>query len=72
MAIHAIDFDCVSRFSIQFSVAVTVLDKVAVDAMHSLFQMDVLQVNSFLELIRIAERNVIVIGIEQDCLCDRA
>src|SRR5580658_1001921 len=65
MAIHAIDFNGVACFSIQFSVAVAVLLEMAVDAMHSLFQMDVLQVDGFFELLRIVERNLVSLGIEK-------
>src|SRR5689334_5701607 len=39
VAIHAIDLNGVAGFSVQFAIAVAVLLEVAVDAVHSLFQM---------------------------------
>ena len=65
VAIDAIDFDGVARLAVQFSVAVTVLLEMAVDAMHSLFQVDVFQVHGLLEFVRIVERNLVVVGVEQ-------
>src|SRR5271155_1043063 len=65
MAIHAINFNGVARFSVEFSIAVTVLFEMAVNTMHSLFQMDVLQVDSLFELVRIIERNLVVLSIQK-------
>ena len=65
VAIHAIDLDGVTRFSVEFAVAVAVLLEVAVDAVHSLFQMDVFEVHRLPELVGIVERNRLVILIEQ-------
>src|ERR1022692_4112718 len=65
MAIHAIDFDGVARFSIQFPVAVTVLLEMAIDAMHSLFQMDILQMDSLLEFLRILKGNLVALFIQK-------
>ena len=57
VAIDAIDFDGIARFSVEFAVAVTVLLEVAVDAVHPFFQMDVLEVHRLPEFVGIVERN---------------
>src|SRR5208283_4190184 len=68
MAIHAIDFNGVACFSVQFPVAVTVLLKVTVNAVHSFFQVDIFQVYSLLELVRIVKGDLLVAGIEKIAL----
>jgi len=66
MAIHAIHFNSVACFSVQFSVAVTVLFKMAVNAVHPLFQMNIFQMNSLLEFVRIIERDWVAIFIQKN------
>ena len=68
VTIHAVDLDRVPGLSIQFSIAVTVLLKVAIDAMHSLFQMNIFQVHSLREFVRIIERNLLIFRIEKIAL----
>ena len=65
VAIHAIDLDGVARLSVEFAVAVAVLLEVAVDAVHSFFQMDVFEVHRLLELVGIVEWNYLVVLVEQ-------
>src|SRR5271163_315857 len=63
MAIHAIDFNRVARFSIQVSIAMTVLLEMAVYAMHSHFQVNIFQVDSLFEFIRIIERHRVAVSV---------
>ncbi len=65
VAIHAIDLNGVARFSVEFAVAVAVLLEVAVDAVHSFFQMDVFEVHGLLELVGIVKRDLLVVLIQQ-------
>ena len=68
VAVHAVDLDGVARFAIELAVAVAVLREVAVDAMHSFFQMDVLQVHRLAEFVRIVEGTIVVFLVEQIAL----
>src|SRR6266849_3439096 len=68
VAIDAVDLNCVSRLSIQLSIPVTILGEMTVNAMHSLFQVNVLQMHCPPEFVRIIGRNYIVLLIEQIAL----
>ncbi len=65
VAIDAINLDGVARFSVEFAVAVAVLLEVAVDAVHSFFQMDVFEVHRLPELVGIVKRDLLVVLVEQ-------
>jgi hypothetical protein len=65
VTINAINFDCVSWLSIKLPVTMSVLHEVAIDAMHSLFQVNVCQVNRLAELVRIVKRNNIPFGVQE-------
>ena len=64
VAIDAIDFDGGARFAVNFSVAVIVLAEMAIGALHSLFQMNVGQVNGFAETIGIVETDLLAVFVE--------
>ena len=68
VAIDAIDLDGVARFAVELAVAVAVLLEVAVDAVHALFEMDVLEVHRLPELVGIFERDRLVVFVEQVAL----
>jgi hypothetical protein len=68
VTIHAIHFDRVSRLSVELAVAMVVLNKVAVDAVHSLVQMDVCQMHRLSELVRIVEGNDVALGVQEPAL----
>jgi len=59
VAIHTIDFDRGTRLAVDFSVAVIVLSKVTIIALHPFFKMDVRKVNRFAETIRVVKRNLL-------------
>ena len=65
MAIDAIDFDGVARLAVEIAVAVTVLLEVAVDAVHSFFQMDVSRCTAFSNFVGILTGNGLVSCVEQ-------
>ena len=71
MTIFASDLDRGARLVVKIAVAVRVLAEVAVDAMHSLFEMNVVEVDRLLKLVRIVGRNRLLFGVEQVSLCDR-
>src|SRR5208283_3109610 len=56
MAINTVDLNCVPGFSVKPAIAMIVLTEMAINAMHALFQMDVFQVDRFLEAIGIFGR----------------
>ncbi len=64
VAIHAIDFDCIASFAIEFPVAVVVLLEMAIRAVHAFFEMDVLKVDSFLELVLIGIGDDAILAIQ--------
>ncbi len=45
MAIDALNFDGCANFAVEFSVAMDILDEVAVNAMHTFFEVDIEHVN---------------------------
>ena len=65
MTIFAGDLDRRARFVIEIAVAVRVLPEVTVDAVHSLFEMNVVEMNGLLKLVRIVRR-------DDDCPARRA
>ena len=65
MAIDAADLDRRARLVVKNAVAVRVLAEMAIDALHTFFEMNVVQVNRLLEPIRIVRRNDPVLRIEQ-------
>ena len=68
MAVGAIDFDRGRHFAVNVAVAMAVLGKVAIDALHALFHVDRGQVHGFLELVRIVVVNDGALGVEQRAL----
>ena len=57
-----------ARLIVEIAVAMRVLLKMTIDAMHSLFQVNVLKVNSLVELLRIVCRHHFIVGIQQVAL----
>ncbi len=68
VAIHAVDLDRRPRLGVQAAVAVVVLLEVAVHAVHPLLEVDVLQVDGFLELLRVVVLDDAALRIEQVAL----
>ena len=64
MAIHAIYFDRVACLTIEIAVAVVVLRKMTVLAVHAFFQMNVAEVDRLLELVLVVGRNHIVLRVQ--------
>src|SRR6266481_10119620 len=64
VAVHAIDFDSGTRLAVDFSIAVIVLGKVTVIALHSFFQVNVGQVNCFPETVGIVKSNLLAVLVE--------
>src|SRR5882762_7781281 len=58
VAIHTIDFDRGTRLAVDFSVAVIVLSKMTIIALHPFFKMDVRKVDCFAETIRVVKGNL--------------
>src|SRR5260370_31238790 len=65
MTINAADLNRGARFVIDYSVAVRVLPEMTIDAMHPLLEMDVVEVNRFLESIRILGRDNRILSVAQ-------
>ena len=65
VAIDALDRRRVARLAVELAVAVHVHFEMAIDALHSLREMDVLQVNRLREFLRIVVRDFVVAQIEQ-------
>src|ERR1700682_3545430 len=65
MTIDASDFDSSARLVIENSVAVGVLPKVAINAVHPFLEMNVVEVARLLESIRILRRDDRIPCIEQ-------
>ena len=68
VAIGAVEFDRGARLGVQLSIAVNVLLEVAVHALHSFLEVDVLQVNSLVEFVRVVGGNDFAISVEQIAL----
>src|SRR5580704_16660652 len=64
MAIDAIDFDGGARFTVDFPVAVIVLGKMAVVALHAFFEMDVGEVHGFSEAVGSIETDLFAVLVE--------
>src|SRR5580698_10115983 len=64
MAIDAVDFDGGTRLAVNFPVAMIILRKVAVVALHSLFQMNVREMHSLAEAVRIIERDLLAVSVQ--------
>ena len=64
VAIDAVDFDGGARLTVNFAVAVIVLRKMAVVALHSFFQMDVSEMDGFAEAVGIIERDLLAVFVE--------
>ena len=65
VAVDAVDLDRVARLAIELAVAVIVLPEVAVDALHPLLEVDVLQVHRLAEPLGIVVRDDPVVLVEQ-------
>ncbi len=65
VAIDAIEFDRGARLAEQFSRAVRVLLEMAIHALHSLLEVDVLEMHGLAESIRVVERHDVAVGVEQ-------
>ncbi len=68
MAIHAIDFHGVARFTVQIAVAVVVLPEMAIDAVHAFLEMNVAELDRFLEFVLVVVRNHVAHRIQQIAL----
>ena len=68
MAIHAIDLNRVPRLPVKLAVAMAVLFKMAIDAVHALFKMNVLEMDSLVKFLRIIERDRLVFAVQQRTL----
>jgi hypothetical protein len=64
VAIDAVDFDGGARFAVDFSVAVIVLRKMAVVALHSFFEMNVREMDGFAEALGIIESDLLAFFIQ--------
>src|SRR5258707_15441728 len=64
VAIDAVNFHGGAGFTINFPVAVIILAEVAIAALHSLFQVDVREMNGFAEFFWIVESNLLVVFVE--------
>ena len=62
MTIYAINFNRRAGFVIKIAVAMRVLTEVTVDAVHSLFQVNVVEMNRFPKLVRIISCNLVASG----------
>ena len=65
VAVDTVHLDGVANFAVEIAVTVVVLLEMAIDAVHSFFQVNVLQVNGLGQLVRIIRRDFIVICIEK-------
>ncbi len=65
MTIGAVQFDRGARLAVEFSIAVGVLLKVAIHAVHAFFQVNVGEVHHLLELLGIVKRNGLPVRIQQ-------
>src|SRR6266542_3145746 len=65
MTINTAYFNSRARFVVENPIAVRVLPKVAIDAVHALLKMNVLEMNGFFESIRIVGRNDPILCIQQ-------
>ena len=72
VTVFAGDLDRRARFVVEIAVAVRVLTEVTIDAVHSLFEMNVVEMNGLLELVRIVRRNQVALPRRAGFLCDRA
>ena len=64
VAIDAVDFDGGARLTVNFAVAVIVLGKMAVVALHAFFQMDVREMDGFPEAVGIIESDLLAVLVE--------
>src|SRR6266404_3419905 len=64
MAIDAVNFHGGARLAIKFSITVIVLTEVAIDALHSFFQVNVRQMNRFAESFWIVEVDFLVLCVK--------
>src|ERR1700731_4636188 len=65
VAIHAIELNGSTRLAVQFSSPMTILLEVAVQALHSFFQVDIRKVDGFVEFLRIIGGDRASLFIEQ-------
>src|SRR6266849_4947278 len=64
MAIDAVDLDGSARLAVNFSVAVIVLCKVAIIALHPFFEMDIGEVDGFAETVGILEGDLLSVLVQ--------
>ena len=64
VAIDAVDFDRGARLSVNFPVAVIVLRKMAIAALHPFFEMNIRKMYGFPEAVGIIERDFLAILVE--------
>src|SRR5439155_19251293 len=65
MTVNTSNLNRGARFVVKHSVAVRVLAKMTVDAVHPFFQMNIVEMDSLSESIRIVRRNYCVPGVQQ-------
>ena len=68
VAIDAIELDGRARLGVEFSAAVAVLLEMAIDALHSFFQVNILKVRGLLKFLRIVRRDRDSLFVEQVAL----
>ena len=68
MAIHAIHFHRVARLAVKIAVAVIVLREMAILAVHAFFEVNVAEMNRFLELVLVVGRHHVVFRVQQVAL----
>src|SRR6266851_275292 len=68
VAIDAVDLNGVASLSVQLSIPVSILGEMAVNAMHSFFEVNVLEMHGPAEFVGILGRDDIVLFIEQIAL----
>src|SRR6266545_262527 len=68
VAVDAVDIDGGARLAVELAVAVAVLLEVAIDAVHPLLEVDVLQVDRLAELLGVLGRHYLALTVDQVAL----
>ena len=68
VAVAAVDLDGVAHGAVELAVAVAVLQEVAVDAVHALLEVDVLEVDGLRELVRIVGGDDLALAVDEQAL----
>ena len=62
---YAVDLDGIARFAVEFSIAMRILLKMAINTLHPFLQMDVFEMHRLREFVGIGERHDLAVTIEQ-------